>query len=433
MSSVRSTTRLAPSPYLSELGLLQTAVTVLIAAVLAAGALLASQASSGRQEAVRQEIKRMTATVEDVRYVYGDEAFVAFRITVAETRADELQRAARAAGSAGDLAKVEATVQAQAAFMFTQAEEGTGRLADGNRYRMPDGGFDVVRRLADVRAQNPELVGIDPDATQAAADRRGRAARTLTATIAVLVVAYLVVGLVGSAQRRRSGRRLGSEADPGLIPQPWSTDSVSRRHATTVGLLAWLLITLLSGPQVSAADEEQQGQSLAARLPALIATGIAASGLHQGFAIDSLRSNLTVENGTLAREFGALDVSAGLLASEKVIVTADRAAATRIQAVATRMTRLPNAGDGVDPATRAALAATPTDWEEQVAEQNRQAERAERAGQRNDRLIVALLLGALASSLAAIAAQPRAPAVLLYPPVALLIGGVAIALSAFVA
>jgi hypothetical protein len=196
---------------------LQAVVTVLIAAVVAAGGLLISQAGGGRQLAVREEIKRTAATVEDVRLVYGDEAPLAFRVAVGRMRAEELHRAARAAGSAGAAAEVEAVVQEQTAFALATGEEGTGRLADGDRYRTPDGGFDIGRRLADVRTRIPELVGLDPDGTQASADGRGRAARTVTASIAVLVSAYLVIVLAFSARWRRSSRR-GSDADPGLIP-----------------------------------------------------------------------------------------------------------------------------------------------------------------------------------------------------------------------
>jgi hypothetical protein len=103
--------------------------------------LLISQASGDRQQAVREEIKRTAATVEDVRLVYGDEAPLGFRVAVDRIRAEELHRAAHAAGSAGAAAEVEAVVQEQTAFALATGEEGTGRLADGDRYRTPDGGF----------------------------------------------------------------------------------------------------------------------------------------------------------------------------------------------------------------------------------------------------------------------------------------------------
>jgi hypothetical protein len=95
------------------------------------------------------------------------------------------------------------------------------------------------------------------------------------------------------------------------------------------------------------------------------------------------------------------------------------------------MTELPDAPDGVDPATRASLASTPAEWTTLLTDQNRQANLAERASRRSDRLIIALLLGALASSLAAIAAaQSRTAPALLYAPVALLLGGLTLAVSA---
>jgi hypothetical protein len=63
--------------------------------------------------------------------------------------------------------------------------------------------------------------------------------------------------------------------------------------------------------------------------------------------------------------------------------------------------------------------------------QNEQARLADRASQRSDRLVIALLLGGLAASLAAIAAaRSHAGAPLLYAPVALFISSLTIALSA---
>jgi hypothetical protein len=243
------------------------------------------------------------------------------------------------------------------------------------------------------------------------------------------VSAYLVIVLALSARRRRSSRR-GSDADPGLIPQPWSTEE-SRREATTVALLAWLFVALLTGPQLNASDQEQQAQSLAARRAALISTSIAASTLREGFIADSRRAELAVDIGVNARELGALDAPATLATAERVTAAADRIAVQRIHTVVLAMTELPDATDGIDPATRAALASTPAEWTTLLTDQNRQANLAERASQRSDRLVIALLLGALASSLAAVAAaRSHTPAALLYAPVALLLGGLTLAVSA---
>jgi hypothetical protein len=378
---------------------------------------------------VREEIKRSAAMVEDVRLVYGDEAPLAFRIAIARLRTEELRRAAERAGPDGSAAAVEAVVQEQVAFRLATGEEGTGRLADGDRYQTDEGGFDVARRLADLRGENPDLVALNPDASQAAADSMGRTAWMLTASTAVLVLAYLVVALLWHRRRKRFGASPASNVE--VIPQPWQARA-ERREATTVALLVWILATLLPWPQLYFADQEQQSQALAARNATRISTVIAASGLRQGFAADSLRAKLTVDLGSLARELGALDApTEDVAGQQRVIAAADRAVAPRLEAVRKAMIDLPNARDGVDPATRAALASSPVEWKALQVEQNRQADLADRASQRSDRMVLAALLSALAASLAALAAASAIPSPSrLWAAVALLLGSLVAAATA---
>jgi len=407
---------------LTGLEMLQAAVAILIAVVVGIGALLASAANGDRQDAVREEIKRSAATIEDVRLVYGDEAPLAFRIAIARLRTEELRRAAEQAGPDGSAAAVEAVVQEQVAFRLATGEEGTGRLADGNRYQTDEGGFDVARRLADVRSDYPDLVALNPDASQADADGLGRTAWMLAASTAVMVLAYLVVALLWHRRTKRSDVSASSNVE--VIPQPWQARA-GRREATTVALLVWILATLLPWPELYFADQEQHSQTLAARNAARISTVLAATGLQEGFVGDSRRAQLTVELGSLARELGVLDAPTEDVASQqRVIAAADRAVAPRLDAVRRAMTDLPDARDGVDPATRAALASSPVEWKALQVEQSRQADLADRASQRSDRMVLAALLSALAASLAALAAASAIPSPSrLWAAVALLVGG----------
>ncbi|WP_406482599.1 hypothetical protein [Streptomyces sp. NBC_01615] len=70
-------------------------VQLTLIAVVSAATLLAtwqfSEASGSYQDAVRQDVKRQAAVVEDIRHVYGDEAPTAFRVAAAQARADGLQ------------------------------------------------------------------------------------------------------------------------------------------------------------------------------------------------------------------------------------------------------------------------------------------------------------------------------------------------------
>ena len=403
---------------------------MLIAVVVGTGALLASAANGDRQAAGREEIKRSAATIEDVRLVYGDEAPLAFRIAVAKLRTEELRRAAEAAGPDGSAAAVEADVQEQVAFGLATGEEGTGRLADSDHYRTDEGGFDVARRLADIRADYPDLVALNPQASQADADRLGRAAWQLTAVVAVLVLAYLVVALSWHWQRRRSYHPLTS--GPEIIPQPWQA-TPGRREAATVALLVWILATLLAWPQLYFADQEQQSQALAARDAARVSTILAASELRQGFVAESLRAQVALGIGSLAREASAITAPADVASQQRVVAAADRAAELRVEAVRAAMIELPTARDGVDLATRSALASTPGQWKALQIEQNRQADLADRASWRSDRMVLAALLSALAASLVALAAASARPyAVRLWAAVALLIGSLVATATALI-
>ena len=81
-------------------------------------------------------------------------------------------------------------------------------------------------------------------------------------------------------------------------------------------------------PQLYFADQEQQSQALAARDAARISTVLAVSGLREGFVADSLRAQLTVDLGSLARELGALDAPTEDVADrQRLIAAADRALA----------------------------------------------------------------------------------------------------------
>src|SRR5918998_4397460 len=136
------------------------ALAATVAAVLGARAAVVSSAASGAwQTAVREEVKRSAALVEDVRYVYAVEAAVALRAAAAAIEADELRH------SAGPLADAEKAATEAEAFVrqaSADALAGAFDLTKDPKYRAGDG-YDVAARLADVRNEHPELVALDPD------------------------------------------------------------------------------------------------------------------------------------------------------------------------------------------------------------------------------------------------------------------------------
>jgi hypothetical protein len=77
------------------------------------------------------------------------------------------------------------------------------------KYALPGGGYDVGRRLADVRNENPELVKLDPARTAAVGDHFAlRSIRLVAST--VLVAGAFLFGSLAQGFRRRRGLFLGA-------------------------------------------------------------------------------------------------------------------------------------------------------------------------------------------------------------------------------
>jgi hypothetical protein len=170
-----------------------------------------SQAADGWQKALRQEVQWSAAAIEDIRFVYADQAPVVLAADLADARAAALGSVAdRSSGTSADLAAAEARIEAELAFRLRQHRLRRLQLDEQRErdYRRPDGTFDLVRRLADERSQHASLVGIDPERAQAAGDDANRQASMAAVAMLPLAGAFLVgVGVV-SRRRRRGTTRL---------------------------------------------------------------------------------------------------------------------------------------------------------------------------------------------------------------------------------
>ncbi|MBI4260367.1 MAG: hypothetical protein HY658_07360 [Actinobacteria bacterium] len=178
------------------------AAAAVVAAFLGARASLVSSAASGDwQHAVRQETKRAAALVEDVRFVYSDEASAAFLVAESEILAEEYRRQAEAlSGTARAALVIEARVQEALA----AAVGGNFEIVTDPSYRTAEGGFDVGARLAAVRAAYPDLVAIDPDEPMDAADAAARRAVLGVGATLPVAAAFLFGALAqGFPGRRR--------------------------------------------------------------------------------------------------------------------------------------------------------------------------------------------------------------------------------------
>jgi hypothetical protein len=160
------------------------AAAALTAAILAARASFLSNDATGLwQQSLREEVKSGAAVVETIRFLYDDEARATFRYAIAKIREEEFRKAADGrTGPTRDALLFEAEVQAQVVPILRSSWE----LANDPRYARPDGGYDVLLRLADSRAQDPDLVALDPDARQTQGDRpAAKAVATMAATLPV--------------------------------------------------------------------------------------------------------------------------------------------------------------------------------------------------------------------------------------------------------
>jgi hypothetical protein len=373
--------------------LVQGLVTILVALVVAAGAFLTGSAAGKWQESVSAQTKRSLATIEDVRFVYTDEAPRALELALAE---------AREAESSGSDAETEREV------LFAARQATSRDNLAANRYRQPGRGYDVPRRLADVREQNANLTRISPEAALEAGDRRNRLALVLLWATLPLVLLYVAADIVLRGRATRFGAAPTARAgDVGLVPRPWSSPT-TRRLWVSVALGAWLMITLLPPLQTYYAGKEQRAGALAAGKTAEISSMLEASGLVFAFATNSKQRAQWLASHALGRRLVAFDSgdpqeAAGLRATAR----AEQAVSRRALAIATSMGRAPSADDGLDAYTLRSVNATPDDWSAALKEQNAHSEHVSDLSARSKRISLAILFGALAGSLCALAAAAR--------------------------
>jgi hypothetical protein len=185
-------------PYVA---LLAAAAAIVIAFLGVRASFLGSEASAAWQSAVRQEVKRAAATVEDIRYLYENEALPTLQLVEVELLEEEYQRAADATaeGPVKDALEAEAGRYRQLLDLYRAGS----LIANDPKYALDGGGYDLVTRLVDLRSANPDLVTIDPDALVAAGDAASaNASEYLRAAIPVSLT-FLAAALANGFPRRR--------------------------------------------------------------------------------------------------------------------------------------------------------------------------------------------------------------------------------------
>ena len=159
------------------------ALAAIATAVIAARAsFLSADASTNWQSSVRQQVKQSSAQVEDLRYVYTNEYPTALASLAARLRSSSLATGLNlTSGQTRDMVAIEKSIEDNLATTLAQSND----LATDPAYRTA-AGYDVAKRLAAARNENPDLVAINPgEPARQGDDFADRAIRLVGLTVLV--------------------------------------------------------------------------------------------------------------------------------------------------------------------------------------------------------------------------------------------------------
>ncbi|WP_128376353.1 hypothetical protein [Streptomyces cavernae] len=375
----------------------------LIAAIVAATLLATWQfkkAGDTYQDAVAEELRLQAAVQEEARHVYADEAPLAYRVAAASTRAAALE----ALKDDGRLAASEYFVAEQEAVSLRHSAE-PGSIIGNDRYLDDDQGYDIPRRLADQEERTPAGHRLAPDRTMRQGDSWAAWGRASLAAAGAAVLAAMVAASVLRPEAWRSApaagraRRTLRGIDP--IPQP-ATASSELRRGTQLHLAVAVLLFLLPLLQLAAASNEQRAQAEASRHALRLGAAIVASGQREAFLAQAVTASSVADIHAAAREASVLyQKDAPAVRHERAVAAAETRHASLLRRMAEYMGRAPSVTDGVSSAAVVALRARPEDWPGMRAEQGRQKDLADAAGDRGLYLAAATGLAVVAEMLAA--------------------------------
>jgi hypothetical protein len=159
-----------------------------------------SNGSGSYDQAVRQDVKRGAGVTEDLRFIYSEEGPTAFRVAESRIRGEELRRAARGkSGLESSYLKGEAGAQDQ----IIATLQPTVALTSDPKYKGRGDSYDLFRRLADERKKHPELLHVNPNATEKVGSDSAKSSTLLTAATIPVGFAFLFGSLTEGFPRRR--------------------------------------------------------------------------------------------------------------------------------------------------------------------------------------------------------------------------------------
>lgn len=179
--------------------LLLGAAAVVTAIIAGRASFMSADASTNWQQSVREQVKQSAAYVEDIRFTYTVEEPQALSLAEARFRAQQLGRVVSVStGLTQSLLAVEQGVQND----VVNALANSSPLASDPKYQTATG-YDINKRLADVRNENPDLVKLDPTKAQKRGDDFSRRSIRLAESTVLAAGAFLFGSLAQGFARRR--------------------------------------------------------------------------------------------------------------------------------------------------------------------------------------------------------------------------------------
>lgn len=388
---------------LTSQNIAQATVTISVGIAFALATFLASEATARWSDAVKEDIKWSAGLIEDVRYLFTEEAPFAYEYATTVARADALAAAAEGrppSEMGAAVLEAHATRTSVESRRVEYLSIGDTLLSD--QYWRKDH-FDVESRLDDARADARSTVVADPDAAKETGDRYAAAALAVSVVPIAIAIAYL--GWVRWGKRRTTNRT-GTRTDQNvaLIPDP---AAVSSGGAPGLAFLAWLLLVILPPFQIylSLSEDEASTESSAGAVEVM--RTILVSNLAASSEADLLRRAEDFAKRAEARAEAYSRLPEEATPGQAAIVDAELAMVDSYRSIAEETTPTVEAGPNISGETVQEISANPDDWQRILTEQNEAANEAVHAGQRDNAMTLAVVLAGITTTLTALASTNR--------------------------
>ena len=172
---------------------LDVGIAILIALVSLTTALAAwrtnvvgSSAADANRQGLIDALKKGAAQNEDWRKIY-EEAGYATSFAVESAAADAM--------NASKDTTLKASARNLRQYLLPNLQLLSEPLGTQEKYLKPDGNFDIEKRFADLEAESPDLLALDPATSFALADRYSSEQRWLTVGTVLLAISLFWLGL----------------------------------------------------------------------------------------------------------------------------------------------------------------------------------------------------------------------------------------------